>query len=601
MLVRYVEGTRTRLSDGLELFCNTLTGKAVIVSGDVMYAASLCTEFATTRVHAQRIGSIRPRGTSKTWQMWELDIVEALQRGVLLSAEEIEPRIRYAHGQEDRSVIDIVGIPTKDRPELLNRALSSLVQNLRQAARTPPRVLIVDDSASPSIQALNKEIATRIGLEGNVRIGYADRASRALLAKDLAVEASVPVEIATFAILSAPEYSFGAGACRNAILLDAAEHCFMYLDDDIECRISGIPDSTDTVCFGLQKDCKSTWFLEEWTEVEEMYFTGEDLIGLHERVLNVDCELPQHLRGTSAALVSRLINGDWRVVISLAGTVGDVAFDSPLPYLRQGRDTLARLFASATQYRSAMTNRLVISGSRQLIVNDFLSCMSGCLGVDNRETMPPFMPVQRCEDSVFGLLVNKCVPGALFAQMPRAIVHRPVPFRRFEPDAMLRSAGRRSTGEALNALIGAERVYGTSRALRLETLGRRLADLDRLKGQEFSEYIRWVTQPAMTSAIENIHKIMKEVPAQTSAVVGELKQLETAYIAAWNSRDPFVPRDLASVFGVEEGSRRFRDLVQRFAALLEVWPTLVRASKRLHDRGVEVGTDLQLQMSRPNL
>jgi hypothetical protein len=49
--------------------------------------------------------------------------------------------------------------------------------------------------------------------------------------------------------------------------------------------------------------------------------------------------------------------------------------------------------------------------------------MATALGLDNRYLLPPFMPVFRNQDGLFGLVLRKCFPDSSFAHIPWAVRH----------------------------------------------------------------------------------------------------------------------------------------------------------------------------------
>ena len=60
--------------------------------------------------------------------------------------------------------------------------------------------------------------------------------------------------------------------------------------------------------------------------------------------------------------------------------------------------------------------------------------MTTFLGIDNRHLLPPFFPVQRNSDGIFGHMLRKCVDGSHVAFLPWILLHAPEPPRSFTPD-----------------------------------------------------------------------------------------------------------------------------------------------------------------------
>jgi hypothetical protein len=51
--------------------------------------------------------------------------------------------------------------------------------------------------------------------------------------------------------------------------------------------------------------------------------------------------------------------------------------------------------------------------------------MATVCGLDNREMLPPYFPVGRNEDGIFGAIVHRCCPHAYFAHLPLSLLHFP--------------------------------------------------------------------------------------------------------------------------------------------------------------------------------
>jgi hypothetical protein len=107
---------------------------------------------------------------------------------------------------------------------------------------------------------------------------------------------------------------------------------------------------------------------------------------------------------------------------------------SPRYYLSLAGASRERLIASPNAYRSAFRSREVLRTVRRPTVSAGPFCMTTFLGFDNRLLLPPFFPVQRNADGVFGLVLQKCVNGSHVGFLPSVLLHRPVAPRAFAPD-----------------------------------------------------------------------------------------------------------------------------------------------------------------------
>ncbi len=80
------------------------------------------------------------------------------------------------------------------------------------------------------------------------------------------------------------------------------------------------------------------------------------------------------------------------------------------------------------------------------VVSSFLltehadNLITACFGADHRSILPPFVPVGRGSDVIFGQLLKKIQPQASFGHLPWATLHLPLENRRFWKGEILRSA-----------------------------------------------------------------------------------------------------------------------------------------------------------------
>jgi len=400
--------------------------------------------------------------------------------------------------------IDFIGIPTRNRPEVLHRILSELSRHLQTFSRKS-EVVVIDDSESPSMQAQNFQAVSQFAADPSIRVKYANVELRKRFAARLAAALGVEEEIVSFAIIGDGGVSVCTGASRNSIQLEGEGHAMLCMDDDVQCRLAVLPEATEAIALGTRSD--SFWFFRKPEDVENCRFVEEDLLLLHEKLLNTNRAvidqgtLPEgniSLSFVTDGFLKRISGGNSSVIMSLMGVAGDVALNNPLAYFVEGRENLQRLTEDEGLYRAALRNRTVLRGPRSTFISDRMGCMSYCMGVDNTEMLPPFSPIGRAQEFVWSSLVNNCVPNGLFGIMPRAILHRPAGIREFEEDAAVLGAGKFNSGEILSFIILAERPRGGTRAERLRSLSVRLRELSELPDTSLREYLWLVVRPILS-------------------------------------------------------------------------------------------------------
>lgn len=591
---KFFSGSRTKLSSGREVFCNRVTGRVSIVPHAIMLVSATCTEFATIDEHIHRLMTLN-KNDNGMGPNWRAMLEKAIEAGVLLSMSDIRNRIvAGVSSSSEPKVIHKIGIPTRNRPKRLEAVLRGLLANLRRFGREI-EVLVVDDSESAVMQNANQRLIASFNDDPRMTIHYADQHSRLRFARKLALESGLPEKVVAFAIGNPDQYPVSVGSSRNAILLGTLGSCLLYLDDDIQVHLAHIPESREEMV--LQASPFSSWFFSTPEALRTCPFVEEDLLGLHERALSIDEQLLLHrdeshwpidLSTVSTRFLRRIAKSGARIVASSMGIVGDSGFDDPLAYFLLGAETFSRLTQDEALYEAALTNRLLLYGTRNPSLSERFECHSYCMGVDNVALLPPFMPVMRGEELVFGSLVTSCIPGALFSVISRAILHQPEKPRRFTRSAAVTRAGRFMSGETLAFLIGGENAKGSSRSELIRSMGTRLQDLGQLSSNDLGVQARTTVEPMLVSWIEQLDEAVGKMGTSQTFWLKDVMKIREAILSALNDRDHSIPCDLGQAFGSIEGQRRFSELLRQFASLLQAWPSLVEGAKALSARGIDI-------------
>src|ERR1700730_8241293 len=114
--------------------------------------------------------------------------------------------------------------------------------------------------------------------------------------------------------------------------------------------------------------------------------------------------------------------------------------------------------------------------------------------IDNRAILPPFFPVLRGEDTIFGFMLGACVDGAYIGHLPFTLQHSPSELREVAPDAITDFARHASSFEMEIACVRSfSALAGTSPAERMRGLGRQLGAIASLAPADFEEFLLlWV-------------------------------------------------------------------------------------------------------------
>ena len=348
------------------------------------------------------------------------------------------------------------------------------------------------------------------------------------------------------------------------------------VDDDTRCRIAAAPGADDTLAYFSGYDPTEFWFFADHARaIESLSFVDIDVLGCHEALLGN----PVADVGDPAA--------SGRVAVTLHGLVGDSGMTSPRYYLSLAGASRERLVASASAYRSAFQSREVLRIVRQPTFTAGPFCMTTFLGFDNRWLLPPFFPVQRNADGIFGLLLHRCVDGSRVAFLPSALVHRPEAPRTFAPDEIWTDTeGVRMADIVIACVLAYEggRTALTD-ATRLVQLGQYLQQIGSLTRSNFEAHVRNLHQYRTMAFITILQSHLQTYGASPHFWANDVKRMIERLSRAPTAEDDLVPRDLRLGHDLDVARRLSQGLVARFGELLEAWPTIVAAARRLRANG----------------
>jgi hypothetical protein len=484
----------------------------------------------------------------------------------------------------------VLGIVTQSRPEALSRALAGYLDNAARHGRDV-EVVIVDDSPSAAARA---DCRRALGAEARARgarILYAGAEEKAAFANALVARGLAP-DLVRFALSPERETAQAAGANRNALLLHTAGSAVFSADDDTVCRVAAAPSPAAGVRLSSGHDPADHWFFpDREAALDAVTFVDRDVLGLHEELLGRGAASlgPVDTGGAGGALRRRFEAGAGEVLVTFNGLLGDSGWGAPfgfwhapMGYLAMRGASLARLAASESGYRLACESREILRVVDRPHVGDAAFSMTTFAALDNRRPLPPFCPLGRGQDNVFGASVSLCFPGALFGHLPWALVHAPVEARRFWPGEMTRSAAGVDLGRVvLECLRSVDPGAVASPAARMAALGGHLVALGALPQPDFDAFVRArlrASGGAFLAWLDERLAAERGAPAWWAADVAAYR---SALAEAIERPDYGVPLDLRG----PDAAARCRALVGRFGALLAAWPDVVGAAAELRRAG----------------
>jgi hypothetical protein len=278
------------------------------------------------------------------------------------------------------------------------------------------------------------------------------------------------------------------------------------------------------------------------------------------------------------------------VALALPGLVGDSGMGSSGYLLSLNGPSRARLLESPSAYRSAFRSREVLRTVQQPTVAASAFCMSTFFGFDNRLRLPPFLPVERNADGIFGLVTHRRVEGSHVAFLPCVLLHAPAAPRVFARYEAWTAAEGVNIADLLIASIQSLRTAGVGGedGTRLRRLGGFLRELGSLPLDDFEAFLRTGQQLLNLARATQLEARLHEHGAAPALWAADVRKVVEALRRSATRRDSIVPRDLRRGRDPESARRLTRTLMARYGEMLEVWPPLLEAARCLRAEGCRV-------------
>lgn len=531
-------------------------------------------------------------------------LAQLVEAGLLVSEHELREQVTQVVGNANPAAktIACLGIVTRNRPASWRRCLHSFIDNGKRHNRSTAFV-VVDDSDD----ALGRDEARlrlrAISAAEKVEIAYAGPEEKQAFADKMVAAGELPSDVVNFALFDTEGCGCSIGANRNALLLHTAGDVAFSADDDVVCQVAAAPESDVALGFDSNWELMRFWFFPDRARaLGSASFEERDVLAIHEQLLgkslrecvatSLAARAGLSFEQLNARPLRDLQQNSGRVLATFTGVVGDAGMDTPLAYLVLGSDSHESLVCSEAEYRSAFASREVLRGVKRPLVGGNTWCVTTAWGYDNRGLLPPFMPVGRGEDDVWGFTAQACHSDGYFGYLPWVVLHAPPEERRYPLAWITEAAGRLRIFHIMLACLSSFQMWPglMNETERMETLGRHFSALGRMPQADFEEYVHlyvWRMQSEYIAFLEHRLQSYGGLPDYWATDV-------KGYISALRQhlarKDYLIAQDLLAGRSPEEARRTAQRLVGKFGELLYWWPLIVQTAKTLRAQGHRLAT-----------
>jgi len=480
----------------------------------------------------------------------------------------------------DGTSVTTIGVVTANRPALVRRCLDSLVRHCDLHGRRP-RFLVIDGSKAPADQAATRSAVSEVADASGHRLEYFGLKE----ANRLRSQLQVHDEIGSVLVPGS------TGANRNLLLLLTAGEHILAVDDDVVVETWSATDRDDGLALmgHHQELFETTFFSDRATALNTVARSAADLFSAHEALLGHSLSALV-ARSSPAAdmtracghLRSALEEGRPLVVrATFTGLAGDAGVYCPYRLLFSGGPLRQLLLTNASMFQTALTSREASRIVHTSVVTHDCGCMAPCMGLANREVVPPFMPTGRNEDGVFGVMLAASDATTVFGHVPVGVLHdsdRPSA----RPAGPILSASASRLSDFIISVVMRSRLPEASTPdAWLREIGHRFIDLAELSGRDIAAYVSEMISEERSLELAQI----------AEAVDGEncpkhwrdgLTTYRDQLLASMTTEAFYLPTEFHGAGTVEEGFDALRAFMRGFGRLIDGWPDLWVAARALN-------------------
>ena len=579
------------VAGGNLLLRNTINGKRCMVQPEVYASLLNCIEFKTIDQHTARIIKRHP-GMEEQKAAIDQVLHQMLKTGMLISAKATCKRLGTKVENTETENTDsrpVAAIITWERPGSLERLLESIANNCE--TKNIHRLYVIDDSRKTENIDKNKALVKTFSDRIDTTLQYFGRTEQDQLIEGLVKKLPAHEDAIRFLVdQSRWREHWTAGLTRNLALLLSSGRRLVMLDDDTVCDVFEAPGSNPKITFSDQAR-HADFFADEqeWAHLHQpinpdpiqrhmqcLGLTFSEALG----VLGENHLKPAGLNHATALMVNEL-KPESPVLMTECGSLGCPGSTKNTWLPDMAPASLVRMLKSEQKTRNALTHRLVWSGRNHPHFAP-RSNMSQITGFDNRHMLPPYLPIMRGQDRLFGHMLDFIFPSAVTLDYPWAVPHLPQPERQWQDrDLSFKPADTFPAFFFEKILEQKSDCVSDTTADRMSHLNAWLRDMAAAPDATLTEMYREDRLEKSSAQLKHLEQLMAtadKAPVNWQNYLRNgIQQLSSDLDKA--SRDDFTVKGFPKNLEGAELIAFWRDTWLGFAGALDAWPNIREAAK----------------------
>ncbi|MCC6264054.1 MAG: hypothetical protein IT169_10790 [Bryobacterales bacterium] len=481
------------------------------------------------------------------------------------------------HCSQD-SKLGFVCIPTLAQNTTLSQSIESATHDIVKSNYSVRLLVSAPNVKSEKVARLCRNIPRDGRLPIQMDIA-GEEVCKALLSH-ISRNINISPDIMRFALLGSGLTEQCCGGNRNMITLLTCGNKILSMDDDSVCLGVRHPDpKPDAISIGAHADYSDIWAFESHDLMRsECQIDGaRSVVNEVSRMLD-DFPLTELSEiesvinmGICNHFLSSIINGHGYVGAAFPGVLGDCGGESPMPLYALGYAQVNdRVVAEEARVRTLQGSRNILRVCRTTTIVHGGTFMTGMFGLDNRKIIPPFFPMFRNSDGIFGTMCAQLMHGFLCIHLPWAYLHLPEGHRSGLLTPL--DAGRRVRWSdyliAITAKYGAQ-VLGEDDGGNWRRFGEYLISIGKLTDRSYRSFIRSCLREHISRELMAWNKFICERRSHAECITEAVDEYMSARQGVLLVKSEDVPDEINRKD--EEGRKLCRTLLTQYGTVMLKW------------------------------
>lgn len=523
-----------------------------------------------------------------------------IRKGFLRKAELLFRNSLFLTGEKATKDNLVSGCLTNNRTDMLDNWLRTRITS-EDYRSSKINIIISDDSIDKETLINNRNAVRKYKKKHTGKISLIDKNTRILFSKTYKSFTGRTYETALldFALgLTKPlGKCISIGSNQNTLLLGSAGQYLYSSDDDIEYRFYKTPDTSTDISFLDNYIYQSNFF----PDMNNLSFDAEEvnnysLIKIFNEFSGVNRKESFDFKNyynsskncfekISAKTAFFLEKNTVKLKCISAGYYGARWYKNPyLPLFHQGteRDII---FQNFRDYAKIKNNGLNYSAADHYVFNNGDFLMGATYFLDNIEISPPEFPFGRRNDTIFGLLLNRCLGPVFTLHLPIALFHNPKQKKPFTVSSFKNVAV--DTGIYLTNILQNLTMSFTNSCAedKLAITGTRLEETGKLSINDFKEYLKLNQIEYITTIMAHIDSLAEYYDNEPPWWAEDMDQYYNLLKKEVAGKDTEIPEELRHIMDKKEALKLFQSNILRYGELLQLWPEIWETSRKLNQEG----------------